>query len=211
MLPLNLFRVFAITAGLCGLATLSAWAAGDAATSADAAKSVKAPPADVPTSIYGDPQAPAKMKFLREQMESKLQSQRAAGYFGVWRSYLAERLQQTAGSYTGSEVTGLGRLTAYEHMMRDPLDAPVEAEKFTRELHKAIVDDPSGLGPALATAAKSLDLGERKVREFAKVSSPEQALTVVKKALEEARLAHAKASLRSARPSLARWPANSIR
>ncbi len=193
MLPLNLFRVFAITAGLCGLATLSAWAAGDAATSADAAKSVKAPPADVPTSIYGDPQAPAKMKFLREQMESKLQSQRAAGYFGVWRSYLAERLQQTAGSYTGSEVTGLGRLTAYEHMMRDPLDAPVEAEKFTRELHKAIVDDPSGLGPALATAAKSLDLGERKVREFAKVSSPEQALTVVKKALEEARLAHAKA------------------
>ena len=78
-------------------------------------------------------------------------------------------------------------------MMRDPLDAPVEAEKFTRELHKAIVDDPSGLGPALATAAKSLDLGERKAREFTKVSSPEQALAVVKKALEEARLAHAKA------------------
>ena len=190
---MNKFRVFTITAGLLGLATLSAWAAGDAATSADAAKSAKAPPADAPTSIYGDPQAPVKMKFLREQMESKLQSQRAAGYFAVWRSYLAERLQQTSGTVTGSEVTGLGRLSAYERMMRDPLAAPAEAEQFTRELHKAIVDDPSGLGPALATASKSLDLGERKVRAFASVSSPEQALDVVKKALEEARMAHAKA------------------
>jgi hypothetical protein len=60
-------------------------------------------------------------------------------------------------------------------------------------LHKEIVDDPSGLGPALATASQSLDLGRRTARAFAKVSSPEQALDVVKKALEEARIAHARA------------------
>ena len=79
------------------------------------------------------------------------------------------------------------------HDARDPLQAPAEAEQFTRQLHKAIVDDPSGLGPAVATASKSLDLGERTARSFAKVSSPEQALEVVKKALEEARIAHARA------------------
>ncbi len=71
--------------------------------------------------------------------------------------------------------------------------APAEAERFTRELHKAIVDDPSGLGPALATASQSLDLGKRAVNDFAKVSSPEQALEVVKQALEKARIAHARA------------------
>ncbi len=78
-------------------------------------------------------------------------------------------------------------------MLRDPLQAPAKAEQFTRQLHKAIVDDPSGLGPALATASQSLDLGERDAISLVKVSSPEQALEVVKKALEEARIAHARA------------------
>ena len=187
MLPFNLFRVFTITAGLLSSVTLSAWAADDAATSA------QPHPVDVPNPIYGDPQAPIKMKYLREQMQNTLQSQRATDYFARFQSYLAEKLQQSAGSNTGSELTGNGRLSSYEHMLRDPLQAPAEAEQFTRQLHKAIVDDPSGLGPALATASQSLDLGRRTVRAFAKVSSPEQALDVVKKALEEARIAHARA------------------
>ena len=167
--------------------TLSAWAADHAATSA------QPHPADVPNPIYGDPNAPIKMKYLREQMQNTLQSQRATDYFARWQSYLAERLQQTAGSNTGSELTGNGRLSSYERMLRDPLQAPAKAEQFTRQLHKAIVDDPSGLGPALATASQSLDLGERTAISLVKVSSPEQALEVVKKALEEARIAHARA------------------
>ena len=122
MLHIKLLRVFTITAGLLSSATLSAWAANDAATSA------KSPPVavanDVPNPVYGDPQAPVKMKYLREQMQNMLQSQRAAGYFAVWRSYLAERLQQTSGTVTGSEVTGLGRLSFYDRVMHDPLDGP---------------------------------------------------------------------------------------
>jgi len=187
MLPFNLFRVFTFTAGLLSSVTLSAWAADDAATSA------QPHPVGVPNPIYGDPQAPIKMKYLREQMQNTLQSQRATDYFARFQSYLAEKLHQSAGSNTGAELTGNGRLSSYEHMLRDPLQAPAEAEQFTRQLHKEIVDDPSGLGPALATASQSLDLGRRTARAFAKVSSPEQALDVVKKALEEARIAHARA------------------
>ena len=126
-------------------------------------------------------------------MQSMLQSQRAAGYFARFQGYLAERLQQSAGSFTGSELTGNDRLSWYDQMLRHPLEAPAEAEQFTRQLHKAIVDDPSGLGPALASASKCLDLGKRTARAFAIAPSPEQALEVVKKALEEARVAHAKA------------------
>ena len=150
-------------------------------------------PSNVPKPIYGDPQATSKMKDLRERMQKMLQSQRATDYFARWQSYLAERLQQSAASATGSELNGTGRLSSYGHMLRDPLSAPAEAELFTRLLHKAIVDDPSGLGPAVATASQSLDLGKRTVRAFAEVSSPEQALDVVKKALAEARFAHARA------------------
>ena len=37
-----------------------------------------------------------------------------------------------------SEVTGNCRLGWYDHLMRNPLKAPVEAEQFTRELHQAL-------------------------------------------------------------------------
>jgi hypothetical protein len=50
------------------------------------------------------------MKYLREQMQTTLQSQRATDYFARFKSYLAEKLQQSAGSNTGSELTGNGRL-----------------------------------------------------------------------------------------------------
>ena len=190
MLPFNLVRIFTITAGLLTSVTLSGWAADDAA------KSAQPHSVDAQSSIYGDPQAPTKMKFLQDKMQSMLQNQRAADYFARWQSYLAERLQQSSASTTGGELTGNGRLSWYDRMLHHPLQAPAEAEQFTRELHKAIVDDPSGLGPALAAASKSLDLGKRTARSFAKVSSPEQALDVVKKALEEARVAHARARRR---------------
>lgn len=187
MLTINLFRILAFAVGLLSSVTLSAGATDDAAKSSDSN------PVDSPKAIYGDPQAPIKMKSLREQMQKMLQSRGATGYFARWQSYLAERLQQTAGSTTGSELTGKGRLSAYEHMLRNPIEAPAKAERFTRQLHKAIVDDPSGLGPALAIASQSLDLGKRDSRSFAKISSPEQALDVVKKAIKEASAAHARA------------------
>ena len=115
------------------------------------------------------------------------------GSFARFQSYAGERLNLTAGAYTGSELTGNCRLSWYDHLLRNPLLAPAEAEEFTRLLHKSIVDDPSGLGPVLATAAEKLDLGKHKPRGFVAVSSPQQALEVVKVSLTQAQAAYAAA------------------
>ena len=133
------------------------------------------------------------MTFLQNEIQHQLQEQGATANFERFRRYVVERLQQSAGNNSGSELTGNCRLSWYDHLLRNPVQAPAEAERFTRELHKAIVDDPSGLGPAVAAASKSLDLGSRAARTLSNVRSPEKALEVVKKALEEAHCAHAKA------------------
>ena len=74
--------------------------------------------------------------------------------------------------------------------MRNPLDAPAEAERFTRDLHKAALGDHEGFGELLDIAAKKMDLGELKPRTSAKVSSPQQALDVLKQAIAEAAVDH---------------------
>ena len=184
---LHVFRASTIAFGVLGVLTFSARAADDAA------KSRQPSPVNAPNPLYGDPQAPAKMTFLQNEIQHQLQEQGATANFERFRRYVVEKLQQSAANYTGSELTGNCRLSWYDHLLRNPVQAPAEAERFTRELHKAIVDDPSGLGPAVAAASKSLDLGVRPVKALSNVPSPEKALEVVKKALEEARRAHAKA------------------
>ena len=48
----------------------------------------------------------------------------------------------SAGRYTGSELAGNCRLKWYDHLMRNMLAAPAEAEQFTRELHMAVCNEP---------------------------------------------------------------------
>ena len=156
-----------------------------------AAKASASPPASNP--IYGEPLAPGMMKLLQNEVVGSLRARGVEGNFARFQSYAGERLNLTAGAYTGSELTGNCRLNWYDHMLRNPLRAPAEAEEFTRLLHKSIVDDPSGLGPVLATAAEKLDLGKHKPRGFIPVSSPQQALEVVKLSLAQAQTAYAAA------------------
>ena len=74
------------------------------------------------------------------------------------------KVNSSAGRYTGSELAGNCRLAWYDHMMRNVLAAPAEAERFTRELHMAARDSHDGLAKVLAIAAAKMDLGERKPR-----------------------------------------------
>ena len=84
--------------------------------------------------------------------------------FARFQSYAAGRVNATAGSYTGSELTGNCRIRWYNHMMQNMLAAPAEAERFTRELHIAARDKHEGLARILAIAAEKMDAGERKPR-----------------------------------------------
>ena len=81
----------------------------------------------------------------------------------------------------------------YDHLLRNPLAAPGEAEEFTRLLHKAVRDDPGGLAGALPIICEKLDLGRRSPRAMVPVKSPQEALDVLKQALVEAQTAWAAA------------------
>ena len=107
---------------------------------------------------FGDPQAPAKMAMLEQEIRTGLRSRGIEGDFARFNSYLASTLRATSSAYTGSEVTGNCRLSWYDHLLRNPLKAPAEAEQFTRELHRAVLSGPKGLAQVLATIRRKLDL-----------------------------------------------------
>jgi hypothetical protein len=170
-------------------------AAGDKAGSSSKhpAASPKQPDATAQPAPFGDPQAPAKMEMLEQEIRTGLQSRGIEGDFARFNSYLASTLRATSGAYTGSEVTGNCRLSWYDHLLRNPLKAPAEAEQFTRELHRAVLSGPKGLAQVLATIRRKLDLPDRPPVQFPEVHSPEKALEVVQQALVGAKLAQAAA------------------
>jgi hypothetical protein len=110
--------------------------------------------------------------------------------FAAFQAYAGEQLDATAGKAQTSEVTGNCRLSWYDHMMRNPLKAPVEAEQFTRELHQALRGDAEGLDRALAIAREKMDAGHRGQQKLPDVKSPEQALETLKQALVKAQTAY---------------------
>jgi hypothetical protein len=148
---------------------------------------------DQTDSAVGEPLAPGMVKLLQDEIITGLRKRGVADSFARFQSYAGSKLNSTSGAYTGSEVTGNCRLRWYEHLLRNPLSAPAEAEEFTRVLHTGIIRDRSGLGPVVATAAEKLDLGKRKPRRSVPVASPQEALEVVKQALIEAQTAYSAA------------------
>jgi len=152
-----------------------------------------AKPASESAPAVGNPRAPEMMAMLMKEVRAGLKDRGIEGQFGQWCRYGAAKLESTAGDRETSEVTGNCRLSWYDHLMRNPLAAPIEAEQFTRELHTALLGNREGFDQALRIARQKMDAGTRKPRSFAKVTSPQQALEVVKQALAEAQGAYAAA------------------
>ena len=134
----------------------------------------------------GEPLAPGMIELLQNEITAGLKRRSIQADFARFQSYAGSKLNSTAGPRTGSELTGRCRLRWYDHLLRNPLKAPAEAEEFTRLLHTAALGDHQGLARVLAIAAEKLDLKPREPRTFAAVTSPEQALEVVKKSLADA-------------------------
>jgi len=144
-------------------------------------------------SVFGDPLAPGKLQLLKQEILAGLVKRQTTDNFARFRSYTAMKLNSSAGRFTGSELTGNCRLSWYDHLLRNQLDAPAEAERFTRELHKAALGNHEGFAELLAIAAKKMDLAERKPRTFVEITSPEQALETVKQSIADAQVAYAAA------------------
>jgi hypothetical protein len=128
-----------------------------------------------------------------KEIKSGLKDRNIEERFATFQSYAGQQLDSTAGQARTSEVTGNCRLNWYDHLMRNPLKAPVEAEQFTRELHKALRGDAKGFDQALIMAREKMDAGKREPQKLAEVKSPEQALDILKQALIKAQTAYAAA------------------
>jgi len=138
----------------------------------------------------GNPLASGMMVLLEKEIANGLKARNIEANFARFRSYAGLKLDSTAGQRTGSEVTGLCRLSWYDHLMRNPLNAPIEAEQFTRKLHQGFLDHHRGLDRVLSIARIKTDCRSREPRTFGEVGSPEEALESVRRAATGAQVAH---------------------
>jgi len=163
----------------------------------DAASNAEPEPAESPPSraesSLGDPKSPSIVGLLKGEILDGLKRRSIVPNFARFQAYSRMKLDTTAGDRMTSEVTGNCRLGWFDHLMRNPLKATAEAERFTRKLHKAIVENHEGLDRALVTAGTKLDLKTGPAPCMEPVGSPQEALEVVRRGLTEAQVACAAA------------------
>ncbi len=144
-------------------------------------------------STLGNPLAPSLVELMEAEIRAGFKTRAIEGRWRQFCAYAAMKMDSTAGAFTGSEVTGNCRLRWYDRLMRNPLAAPAEAERFTRQLHAALVSDASGLAQALRLARQAMDAPPSEPVSLDKPDSPEAALSAVVQALEGAQAGYAKA------------------
>ncbi len=165
--------------------------AQDSSESSDLSEPLESTAQQVPKAV-GEPMAPGMMQLLQAEMAAGLTKRGIQSKFSRFRNYAGSRLNATARS-SRSELNGDCRLQWYDHLLRNPIKAPIEAEAFTRLLHTTVLDEYEGLVRTLAIAGERLDLKSYEVRPTAAVESPQQALEVIKRSLADAQVAYAAA------------------
>ncbi|MDO4573766.1 MAG: hypothetical protein Q4D98_00970 [Planctomycetia bacterium] len=114
--------------------------------------------------------------------------------YNRWRAYVEGELRKTSGVYTGSEITGLGRLNWFKEIMADPLKGPQDADIFTKELHRDLCEGPAGLVRAILLGGQRLDL-DLDIPPYAgfKKKTYRSALSTLERGLSEANVLHGRA------------------
>lgn len=154
-------------------------------------KSEAKPEEAKPDEGLGDPLAPALVTSMVQEIRSGFRIRGVEDDFARFCGYNANKLNSTAGPYTGSEITGNCRLKWFDRMLRNPLVFPGEAEQFTRELHAAFRNERGGLDEVLRIARGRMDLGTREPSRVLEPKSPQEALEMVNDALSQAQLGYA--------------------
>jgi len=158
--------------------------------SADGGNSAGNNPRARSTQPIGCPLASKIIALLEDEIKEGLKQRGIESSFAQFTSYAGSTLDSTADRNGWSELSGNCRLSWYDKLYRNPLKATAEAERFTRELHQAALDDRSGLGQVLDMAAEKLDLKIQPARPRVQAASPEAALNAVKQSVTEARTAY---------------------
>ena len=140
--------------------------------------------------VVGCPLAPGKMKLIEDEIRQSLKIRGMEPAFERFAQYAAAVLDRSAGR-SRSELAGNCRLSWFDGLLRKPLDAPAAAERFSRELHTEVVMAERGwLDRLLVMAAEKLDLKLAERVEKPMPQSPEEAVELVKHAVEAAHAAH---------------------
>ena len=98
------------------------------------------------------------MQRFQQEVQAGLAERGQQEKFDLYQAYSDGRLDASEGTNTWSDKTGNCRLAFVDSLMRNQLDSPVMAERFTRECHAAITDPSKGLQPILTIAGGKLDV-----------------------------------------------------
>ncbi len=139
----------------------------------------------------GEPQAAGMITLMQNEMRDGFRQRGVESQFAQFQRFAIGKLETSAAG-RGGEVTGRCRLNWYDHLLRNILTAPAEAEDFTRKLHEAFVAD-DGLPQVFAIAGDKLDLRDQDAKFAAPPDSPEAALDEVRRCLLESQMAFAAA------------------
>lgn len=159
----------------------------------DSSTSPQQPAPAESTPSVGAPLAAGMVQLMQREIAAGIRDRKIDSQFRRFMAYAGARLDASAGRNTGSEVTGDCRLKWLDHMLRNPLEAPAEAERFTRELQKAVVNEHGGLGEMLTIARAKMDLPARTPPSLPAVESPEAALDLLRQCLIDAQSHYAAA------------------
>jgi len=157
---------------------------------ADASKSTGNPPTAQAARSVGCPLASGIISLLEDEITEGLKQRGIGSNFARFASYAGMKLDSTADRRSWSELSGNCRLGWYDKLYRNPLKATAEAERFTRELHQAVLGSRSGLGRVLGMAAEKLDSKMQQTQPPVRAASPEEALNAVKQAVTDAKTAY---------------------
>ncbi|MFZ5831560.1 MAG: hypothetical protein ACOY3P_15860 [Planctomycetota bacterium] len=157
--------------------------ATDAASAAAEETTPDAEDAAPSAESIGEPLAPGMIRLIEQEIVTGIRQRGLSDQYARFLSYAAAKLNSSSGRYTGSELTGNCRLSWYDYLLRHPLEAPRQAEQFTRETHAAVLQTDAGLDPLLAIAAPRMDLAKPEARILTPVKSPQAALDEVRRAL----------------------------
>ncbi len=133
------------------------------------------------------------LPLLRSEMETGLQSRQHEGIYQRWRTYIGERLAATASRTSSFEMRGNCRLPWYEQMLKAPIAAPAEAERFSREMHEGFGRGSAGMVHSILYAREAMGLKGEIPETFVAPTDPEEALKAVETKAVAARAGLSKA------------------
>ena len=138
----------------------------------------------------GCPLAPGMIELLEDEINGGLKRRRIESRFAQFKRYAATTLDQSARAHRSSDLSGNCRLSWYDALYRNPIKATAEGERFTRELHQAVLAGRTGLASVLEMSVEKLDAETATAPGSVDPASAEEALECVQESLAEARTSY---------------------